>query len=168
MKSLYILLFFSFTSLFSCNGDEKVNETIEILQQFSQVQDIIDKNPGNVKVINFWATSCPPCLKEMPHFIELDNHFKGKNFDVLLVSLDRAKDLEKRVIPFVKKYKITPEVVLLGDNNYSAWTAKIDESWYGALPATLIIKGDKKVFKFGSYTDYDSLLKDVEQVLNFD
>ena len=53
----------------------------------------------------------------------------------------------------VKKCKIVPEVALLKDQYYSAWTDKIDSTWYGALPATVIIKGEKRRFKFSIYLE---------------
>lgn len=158
MKIYYMLIFLFL--LLSCTENENVNENIEVYDSFSEIQKWLDKNNDKIKVLNFWATSCPPCLKEMPHFMELVHKYDDTALDVLLVSLDRAKDLNKRVIPFVKKHKITQEVVLLADDNYSSWTAKIDKSWYGALPATIIMKGNKRHFKFGAYTSFDSLEAD--------
>ena len=141
------------------------NETIETFAEFSELQSMIDSDEGTLWVINFWATSCPPCIKEMPHFNELEEEFQDENLKILLVSLDRAKDLETRVYPFVAKHAITPEVFLLEDQNYSAWTDEVDPSWYGALPATLIIQGESRNFKFGIYTTYEELQGDVEGVM---
>ncbi|RLD18918.1 MAG: hypothetical protein DRI69_09465 [Bacteroidetes bacterium] len=141
------------------------NETIETLEQFSELQSIIDSDEDKLWVVNFWATTCPPCIKEMPHFKELEEKYRDENLRILLVSLDRAKDLESRVYPFVKKHEISPEVFLLEDQNYSAWTDEVDPSWYGALPATLIIQGEKRNFKFGIYSTYDELQDDVEKVM---
>jgi len=75
------------------------NETIETLEQFSELQSIIDSDEDKLWVVNFWATTCPPCIKEMPHFKELEEKYRDENLRILLVSLDRAKDLESRVYP---------------------------------------------------------------------
>lgn len=146
---------------FNCKSSKvDYNSTIEVLEHFSDLQSIIDAEEKSPLVINFWATSCPPCIKEMPHFSQLER--EQDDLKVLLVSLDEVKDLNSRVYPFVAKYNITPEVVVLKDQNYSAWTDKIDTSWYGALPATLIIKaGNKRKFKFGSYESFEELAEDV-------
>ena len=115
-------------------------------------------------IVNFWATSCPPCLREMPHFGKLEEEY-GSKLKVLLVSLDKVDLLESRVYPFVEKYKITPEVAVLQDPNYSAWTDEIDSSWYGALPATIMIKGKERNFRFGSYESYEELQADVDSFM---
>ena len=140
------------------------NENIEVLQLFSDLQSIIDAQESEVLLLNFWATTCPPCLKEMPHFNQLAAENTDDKIKVLLVSTDRARDLDSRVYPFVKRLEIKPEVLLMKDQNYSNWTEKIDSSWYGALPATLIIKGDQRNFKFGSYESLEELQADIDKI----
>jgi len=97
----------------------------------------------------------------MPHFKELERKYSSKQVKVLLVNLDEIDDLEARVLPFIKKYNIEPEVVMLADINYNVWTDFVDKSWYGALPATLILKGSKRSFKFGAYPTLHSLESDL-------
>ena len=101
----------------------------------------------------------------MPHFSHLQEEYGSDNVRVLLVSLDDTATLESRVYPFVEKYHITPEVTLLQDQNYSDWTDEIDPTWYGALPATIMLKGNERSFRFGSYKTYEELKADVESLL---
>jgi hypothetical protein len=54
--------------------------------------------------------------------------------------------------------------VLLADQNYSEWTDEIDPTWYGALPATLFVKGEQRYFHFGAYDSYDQLLADLSRL----
>ncbi|NNF34528.1 MAG: TlpA family protein disulfide reductase [Saprospiraceae bacterium] len=163
-----IKLAFILLSLFFFNSCKEslptFNDEIEVFEVYDELQSLIDGNSEKTLVINFWATTCPPCLKEMPHFAEIQKHYDPKEVKVLLVSLDENKHLESRVIPFVERHKITPEVILLGDQNYSAWTDEIDPSWFGALPATLILKGEKRNFRFGAYETYQELLDDLNQI----
>src|SRR5471030_2436347 len=56
-------------------------------------------------VINFWATWCAPCVKELPAFEKLNENYKDKKVKVLLVSMDFKQDYEKKLIPFVRKKK---------------------------------------------------------------
>lgn len=163
MKAVFTILFISI--FFSCNTSSKnYNQEIEVYESFDQLQSLLDAKPETVWVVNFWATTCPPCLKEMPHFAELEKQYMNEKVKVLLVSLDDKKNLDSRVIPFVEKHTITPEVLLLADQNYSAWTDEIDPSWFGALPATLILKGDQRNFRFGAYETYEELLHDVKKI----
>jgi thiol-disulfide isomerase/thioredoxin len=94
-------------------------------------------------VVNFWATWCAPCVKELPAFDSLsDLHH---NYKVLLVSLDFKEDLKTKVDPFLKKNKILSECVLLDEVNGNDYINKIAESWSGAIPGTLF-KNDRDRF----------------------
>ncbi len=93
---------------------------------------------GPVKVINFWATWCAPCVKEMPYFEKLNQ--ENKNVKVLLVSMDYDLDPNPaKVKKFVERKKILSRVVILQEENPNSWIDKIDKDWGGALPATLIV-----------------------------
>jgi thiol-disulfide isomerase/thioredoxin len=161
----FISFLFICSILVSCQSQQaNPNDNIEIISSFDQLEQRYKNDDDTTFVINFWATTCPPCLREMPHFKELEKQSHQDKVKILLVSLDALKDYEKRVIPFVKKHQIIPEVVLLADENYSAWTDEIDPSWFGALPATYIKHGDKKQFAFGAYESYEDLLIDLKKV----
>ena len=134
-----------------------LSKTVKVYDSFEDLAPVFLRQTDTTYIINFWATTCPPCLREMPHFEELETQYENRNIRILLVSLDSKRQLENRVIPFIQKHLIQPEVVLLADDNYSAWTDRVDPSWYGALPATLIVKGDQRNFKFGAYESYREL-----------
>lgn len=50
----------------------------------------IDRFAGKVTVVNFWATWCPPCRKEMPYLDQLRADIAGDDFEVVAIALDRA------------------------------------------------------------------------------
>lgn len=47
---------------------------------------------GKVVLIDFWASWCPSCRKEMPHLVELHKQYKNKGFDIVGISLDSKAD----------------------------------------------------------------------------
>ncbi len=152
--------------MLSCKPiDTDPNATIEVLETFSELQAMINEEDLGVTVLNFWSTTCAPCLKEIPHFNELEKAYRNKKVKILLVSLEKSKRLDTHIYSFVEKLGIIPEVVVLTDPNYNVWTDNIDTNWYGALPATLILKGDQRNFRFGSYKTYEELQADVDKVL---
>lgn len=114
-------------------------------------------------VINFWATWCKPCVKELPYFEELNKNYKNSNVKVVLVSLDFPKNIEKQVLPFIKKHKLQSEILLLDDTNANTWIPKVSEMWSGAIPATIFVKGSRQLFfeKSFNYTELETELKTI-------
>ena len=108
---------------------------------------------GNVIVLNFWATWCPPCVAEMPHFVGISNAYPN-DVVVIGISLDETS---AEVLPFLKKYKITYPVGMMN--------AGFEET-FGTLPgipATFILDRQMRIVKrvvgYQSFTDIDALIK---------
>lgn len=127
---------------------EYSNAQITVYEKFSELEEdlLTDLSPDTTYVINFWATWCGPCIKELPYFEELNAIYSEQAFKQVLVSLDDPKKIESKVIPFLEKNKIESKVVLLADGKANSWIDKIDPSWSGAIPITLILKGKEKLF----------------------
>jgi thiol-disulfide isomerase/thioredoxin len=116
------------------------------LIKLAELQKLIHQ-PGPVKVINFWATWCAPCVKEMPLFEKLNRD--DKNSKVILVSMDYDLDPDPaKVKRFIERKKILSEVVILAEENPNDWIEKIDKNWSGALPSTLVINPNSGKRKF--------------------
>ena len=116
------------------------------LIKLPELQKLIHQT-GPVKVINFWATWCAPCVKEMPLFEKL-NH-DDKSIKVILVSMDYDLDPDPaKVKRFIERKKILAEVVILAEENPNDWIEKIDKNWTGALPSTLVINPNSGKIKF--------------------
>jgi peroxiredoxin len=70
----------------------------------------LDDHSGKVIVVNFWATWCVPCVKEMPSFEALYRRYRSKGLTLLAISLD--KDGSSKVQEFVDKYKLSFPVLM--------------------------------------------------------
>lgn len=105
--------------------------------KLNSLEKIMNANAAEIQVINFWATWCAPCIKELPMFEALTKK-QGGETKVTLISLDFADQLGK-VREFVKRRNLTSEILLLDEIDYNAWIDKVDPSWSGAIPATLVI-----------------------------
>jgi len=99
-------------------------------------------------IINFWATWCQPCVHELPWFQKAVNAYKNKNVKLLLVSLDFPDDYPKVVADFIKKNKYTAEVVWLNETDANYFCAKVDRTWEGTIPVTLMVNNSKHYRQF--------------------
>ncbi|MEJ2004639.1 MAG: TlpA disulfide reductase family protein [Cyclobacteriaceae bacterium] len=128
---------------------------------FEELQQRIEASEKPLTVINFWATWCAPCIKEMPHFEQVFQN-DPSNIDLVLVNLDFAEDVEK-VNNFIKKKDLKGDVLLLDNLDYNSWIDKIHPSWSGAIPATLFVNTltDERKFVEGEISE-----KELEEHLN--
>lgn len=131
---------------------------------FEGLQKYLTTSADTTYVINFWATWCAPCIKELPYFERLNSAYADKNVEVILVSLDFPKKYESNLKPFIKEKKLKSKVVALNDPDSNAWIKKVSEDWTGAIPATLIFSKDKRQFYEKPFT-YDELENEVKQFI---
>lgn len=114
---------------------------------------------GNVRLMNFWSTTCGPCVAEFPDLVETYRRFQNRNVDFITISLDPAEDeakvrkfLESRHAALANRTRPSMEKEGRKSNNY-LWTGKnpdrlaeaIYPEWNGALPLTLVISPDGEV-----------------------
>ena len=97
-------------------------------------------------VVNFWATWCSPCVKELPYFEEVNKKLNEKNTEVILVSLDFPSQIESKLKPYLTRNKIKSKVILLDDSKMNTWVPKVSEQWDGGIPATLIVNSSNYNF----------------------
>ena len=128
---------------------------------FDKLEYFLNKKNDTTYVVNFWATWCVPCVQELPHFEKLTAAYKDKKVKVLLVSLDMHKMVESKLIPFIKDKNLQSDVVLLRDPDANSWIGKVDKSWSGAIPATVIYTKDKRQFYERAFT-YEELEEEVK------
>jgi peroxiredoxin len=114
---------------------------------------------GNVRVINFWSTTCGPCVAEFPDLVDTYRRFQNRNVDFISISMDPIdkkdrvqKFLQSRHAALSNRTKPSMEKEGRKSNNY-IWSGKnpdklaeaIHPEWTGALPLTVIILPEGKV-----------------------
>ncbi|HEX6323756.1 MAG TPA: TlpA disulfide reductase family protein [Vicinamibacterales bacterium] len=95
---------------------------------------------GRPMLINFWATWCPPCLEEIPYFVELVDQYKDDGLVVLGISTD---DTAEQLRPFAGNLKMNYPV-LVGLDQPEVERA-FGAMW--AIPVTIFVKKDGTVCK---------------------
>ena len=108
----------------------------------------VKNNSDTTYIVNFWATWCVPCIKELPDFDTINAMYAKNKIKVILVSLDFKEDIKKKVKSFIKTKKVQSEVVILDEVNGNYFIPKISDAWSGAIPATWIVNKKKSVDRF--------------------
>ena len=145
------------------NGQSKDTiEPFKVFSSFSNLEEEVLLSRGDtVVIINFWASWCKPCIKEIPYFEELQKLHQGK-YHVTLVSLDNATDIDSKLKNFVSKNIRYCKICVLTDSRAVDWIDRVDKSWSGSIPATIVIKDKKKIFYERDFESYDVLYQTIE------
>lgn len=137
--------FFGIVALLLAGFSAKAQQAETI--KLEKLQEIINEKTDHIKVINFWATWCAPCVKELPLFEKLSQERSDVKVTLVSMDLDLDPDPEK-VYKFIARKKLQSTVVLLDAKDPNSYIDSIDENWSGALPATIIINGKTGQRKF--------------------
>lgn len=160
MKVLIFSLLLIFNHTYSNKGlnQASTESTFQIIS-YQEFEEMIKTPSEKIRVYNFWATWCGPCVKEMPYFENIQA--EDSSIELIFISMDDGRKPE-RVTSFIEKKGIKAPVYLLDDVDYNKWIDKVDPTWSGAIPASLFIKSDgTKSFHEGEVTQ-----KELELIIN--
>ena len=115
----------------------------------TDIRALMDTSTGPV-IINFWASWCGPCVREIPWFDSLIDK-SGRHVKLVLVSLDFKEDYPKRLIPFLSKKPYKDRIVYLDETNANYFIPLIDKRWSGALPSSIFLNNSKKYYEVFNY-----------------
>ena len=120
---------------------------------------------GKVLLVNFWATWCEPCRKEMPSLAKMAESLKAKGLEFITVSADEPED-EKTALAFLAKAGIADPVFAKRARNDDNFINSIDSKWSGALPALILYdKTGKKVKTWIGESDLKGLEAELRKLL---
>jgi peroxiredoxin len=125
-----------------------------------------------LRVINFWATWCVPCVHEFPGLVSLTRQFAARPFEMITISLDepgaqakvaRFLEAQHAAVPDASREAVRTEG--RATNNYlftganpDALAQAIDPQWPGPLPYTVVIApGGKIVYRHSGELDLDAM-----------
>lgn len=159
MLSRFIIVFNLFVGIISAQQNIQVNSIDK-----SGLQELIDNRDSKILLLNVWATWCPPCRKEIPDLVKLSNNYSSI-VDVIGISIDYSEDLEKKVLPFLEKNRVS-YVNYISDFRIDEDLINfLHKKWRGTLPASFIYNpsGDLLHFIEGK-KNYDYFKEIIENI----
>jgi len=113
---------------------------------------------GQILVVNFWATWCPPCSEEVPKLNDLYDRYKNKGVQVIGIALD--KDSLELVAPFMKRNKINYPILI---GNHEVLTGLKN---FKGVPTTLLFNQKGKIHRrFDGSFDLEQLEESLQSLL---
>ena len=111
----------------------------------AELVEVLAEQAGKVVLINFWASWCTPCLKEIPALVELAQRYRARGFELVSVSLDDPGDFEVIVVPFLNRR--FPDFVSYArlDPDMDTVVSVVDTAWNEILPSSYILDRDGSV-----------------------
>jgi len=128
------------------------------LQDLNGKQVSLSDFKGKVVILDFWATWCPPCVKEIPHFITLYEQYKDQGFAIVGISVDRGGI--SLVKSFVRKYQVNYPVLMTD--------GQVDKAYGGipSIPTTFVIDSAGNIRqKYVGYRDKAIFEADIKALL---
>ena len=126
---------------------------------------LLKSNAGKVTLVDFWATWCAPCRKEIPLLAQLDGRLRGKGFQLVTISADEPEQ-ERAAVDFLKKSGIGGPAYLRHAKDDDAFIRAVDPKWSGALPAMFLYDRQGKLVKsFSGETNVAALEAAIRKLL---
>jgi len=142
-----------------CGGEKPVSDlpsnvaqVIAVTERADRVPDFTWRGPdgsdvsfdqvrGKVTLVNFWATWCAPCKKELPDLVELSRRYADRGFWVVGVATDRTPNAPELVADFVRKYSIPYQIVLS--------TQEMEDAFENVrnMPTSFLVNGEGKIVR---------------------
>ncbi len=141
-------------------------EDINIARKFQDLEHIFKYNNDTTYVINFWATWCGPCVREMPYFEKLNKIYSNSKFELILVSLDFENHIDNKLLAYLNNKKITSELFVLLDGKENSWIDKVDSQWSGSIPITLIYNNAERLFYEQEFHSTEELTNIINPLIN--
>lgn len=172
LLSSFLLAGFSL-AIMSCAPDEQrndispaENETDSDIQlrpvDEEEYRKVLAEHQGNIVVVDFWATWCPPCVESFPDLVDLSSEFRDKEVTVIGASVDFPGS-EEEVKEFLRTHEADFPQLFVEAENSDDFIASVSPQWDGGVPAVFVY--DREGEMVAQYTGSAAIEQAEEKLL---
>jgi thiol-disulfide isomerase/thioredoxin len=126
---------------------------------------LVAASKGKVTLVNFWATYCVPCRKEMPQLVALEARLRARGFQLVTISADEPEQT-RAAAQLLAQYQAPAPYYRKQAQDDDKFARAIDPKWDGALPASFLYdKQGRKVRAFFGAVNIAALAAAIEKLL---
>ena len=102
------------------------------------VRTLAENASKKYRLINVWATSCVPCVTELPELVTINRMYRGRNFELITISMDKVESLNDS-LELLRQKHVAARNYVFNSEDRDALAEALDKDWKGPVPYTVLI-----------------------------
>jgi peroxiredoxin len=110
------------------------------------IKTLVANDTPKMLLINVWATTCGPCLVELPEFVTMNRMYRNGNFELVTISLD-TPDRKAMALTDLQERHVAARNYIFDNTDKDALANALDAEWPGGLPYTILVAPGGKILQ---------------------
>jgi peroxiredoxin len=110
------------------------------------IKTLVTNNTPKMLLINVWATTCGPCLAELPEFVTMNRMYRNGNFELVTISADDP-DRKAKALADLQERHVAARNYIFDNKDTDALADALDAEWPGGLPYTILVAPGGKILQ---------------------
>jgi thiol-disulfide isomerase/thioredoxin len=110
------------------------------------IKNLVTNQTPKMLLINVWATSCGPCLVELPELVTMNRMYRNGNFELVTISADEP-DRKALALADLRERRVAARNYIFDNKDKDALAEALDAEWPGGLPYTILVAPGGKILQ---------------------